>query len=259
MSNSSLQDILKNTSSGASDLYSQVLSLFISNEKYQLYNSARKASDKLCQKFPEMAVFQYLKGRITNHNGNLSPLFILLKSDAETESENICSKVRRFWRKKRRVVTISQSSMVLRVLKAYPERIESVLLSVSSPKNEGILMARKLALANIKVTVVTDAALPGMITQQDYIFTGADTVTERYIVNKTGTYALALAAQVVKAKVLTFCESFKFIEGREHLGGEPDHPRQEILRTNNPNIHVNNHYFEKIPRKLIYRIITGSN
>lgn len=242
-------DILNDKTSGASTLYRQSLSLLVeTSEKYRSRSAVDDIVRRLQVAFPEMAVFVYLKNHLERTNFEDIPATLhQLQGEAETAVSSIGRRIDRLWRKPRRIVTYSQSSVVAEILMQRRKKITSVLISCASPKNEGIVVARKLAAAGIPVALVTDAALPAMIEKDDYIFLGADAVTERYFVNKCGTWSLLLAAKEKKAVSFVFFESFKRVSCRSFSFDPRRHVQEEILTGRYPRITVHNFYFEKIP------------
>lgn len=95
-----------------------------------------------------------------------------------------------------RVCTLSRSGTVQKALeRADPE---AVLIGESRPGGEGIGVAESLA-ARHDVTLTSDAALAGQLADfdADAVVVGADTILpDGRVLNKVGTYGLALAAAV---------------------------------------------------------------
>jgi translation initiation factor 2B subunit (eIF-2B alpha/beta/delta family)/8-oxo-dGTP pyrophosphatase MutT (NUDIX family) len=90
------------------------------------------------------------------------------------------------------VATLSRSGTVLGALRRGDPA--AVLLAESRPGREGVAVAEELA-AGTSVTLAADAALPGLLERADRLLVGADTVLpDGEVLNKVGTYPLALAA-----------------------------------------------------------------
>jgi translation initiation factor eIF-2B subunit delta len=106
------------------------------------------------------------------------------------------------------------------------------------------------------VTLATDAALPGLVARAALVLVGADSVSETEFVNKTGTFALALAAREAAAPLYVTAPLDRFIAGA--LRGDPGRPRDphEILAAAVPGVSVENRYFESVPLSLAAGIVT---
>jgi len=254
-----LADILKDRVSGASDLYRQALKLFITNTRYHQPAQIHKALDRLIEQFPEMAVFVYLK----NHLDGVSRKGLVLTmsklvEEADEELESIGMYLDRFWNRPRRIVTYSQSSVVAAALLERTNLIDSVLISVGSPREEGVEAAKKFAAKGIPVELSTDAALPGLIEKGDFLFLGADCVTEKYFVNKVGSLSLALVAREIGALSFVLYERYKKVNA-SRFGYHPrSHPAAEIFSRSRKNLSVVNSYFERIPSRHIDWFISGA-
>ena len=251
------KEILDNNTSGASTLYKQTLELFISNEFYHGQRRALEAVRKLRKSFPAMAVFAYLEERLRESSEAVDATARRLRDDARQQIDSIARTIRRYWRKKRRIITISHSSVVESIITRNKNRVSSVLVSVSSPMNEGEGLALKLARQGIPIMLCADANLPGMIQSDDLVLLGADCVAESFIVNKTGSYALALAAREKKARCLVVAESFKRVSKNYFRFTQTRKPPNEIATARAKNITVHNAYFETVPMSLIDRVISG--
>ena len=71
--------------------------------------------------------------------------------------------------------------------------------------------ARALAAAGIEPWLVTDAALPLLISQASAVWIGADAVTDAGVLNKIGSYTLALAAREHGVPVWALATRRKFL------------------------------------------------
>ncbi|MEE9442927.1 MAG: hypothetical protein V3V99_09700 [candidate division Zixibacteria bacterium] len=252
-----LHEILNDQTSGASALYKKTLYLLQSESKYRSPDKALKVIYKIKTQFPEMAVFEYLFQSLNRVNKeDLTSRLRLLMLECSTELEFINDNLKRLWRKKRRVITFSNSSIVEHILCKSQNKVESVLLSQASPRNEGIILGKKLNKAGLKVEICTDAALANLIRKSDYVFLGADCVTRKYFVNKTGTYPLLLAAKAKGAKSFILCEKFKFVPSYK-FAPRPQ-KTSEIAKALSEKLKVQNYYFEKIPLFLVDYLVSRS-
>ncbi|MGH9830908.1 MAG: hypothetical protein ACREDR_47485, partial [Blastocatellia bacterium] len=111
------------------------------------------------------------------------------------------------------VLTHSRSSTVLLALKRAKESGKSfnVIVTESRPVMEGRTVAKSLAEAGIPVTLIADAAAALVMDKVDMVVVGADRVTENCIINKIGSYMIALAAREREIPFYTIADSSKFI------------------------------------------------
>ena len=89
-------------------------------------------------------------------------------------------------------------------------RLEIYILE-TRPECDGYLMYKELSKANINCFVVPDASVGIILEKVDYVVTGAELVTENGgIINRLGTYTLALCAKALEKPVYVLAENFKF-------------------------------------------------
>eukprot|EP00033_Pygsuia_biforma_P002190 GCRY01002428.1.p1 GENE.GCRY01002428.1~~GCRY01002428.1.p1 ORF type:complete len:321 (+),score=88.42 GCRY01002428.1:173-1135(+) len=88
----------------------------------------------------------------------------------------------------------------------------SVIATESRPSSgEGVATAKELAHAGIPVTFICDSAVAYMMEKVDVVLTGAEALVENGgIINKIGTYQVALVAKAHNKPVYVAAESFKF-------------------------------------------------
>ncbi len=126
-----------------------------------------------------------------------------------------------------RVLTHSYSSVVLKALvdaKREGKQFE-VVCTESRPNCEDLQMARKLNESGVKVQVQTDSAAMYSVKDVDLVLVGADCLTPFGLVNKVGTYGLALCARERKVHFYALC-------GTEKLLGSGMAKKYRILRRN---------------------------
>jgi translation initiation factor eIF-2B subunit delta len=152
---------------------------------------------------------------------------------------------------KRRVMTHSYSSTCLGVL-GHTKDIE-VICPESRPLYEGLRTAKELGTKGIRVRIVVDSAAPSLMGECDVVIVGADAVTPDGVVNKIGTYALALAARESKVPFYVLAGQEKFLPLPLRID-EKD-PR-EVTQEAIPNSRVENRYFDITPLELIFAVVT---
>ncbi|KAL1132440.1 hypothetical protein AAG570_010395, partial [Ranatra chinensis] len=112
-----------------------------------------------------------------------------------------------------RILTHSKSRVVLQTMKeaaAANKRFE-VYVTMSSPDNSGEEMAEDLRKAKIPCTVILDSAVGCVMEKVDMVMLGAEGVVESGgIINKVGSFTVALCAREMKKPFYVLTESFKF-------------------------------------------------
>ncbi len=99
--------------------------------------------------------------------------------------------------------------------------------------------------------------MPALICKEDYVFLGADCICEEYIINKSGSYPLALAAREIGAKTYVLAETFKHIRDfKIRTDPELETESVELLRTRAMVCSLRKMY-EKVPLRFFDEIITG--
>jgi len=156
---------------------------------------------------------------------------------------------------KKKVMTLSYSSTCLGVL-GQAEGIK-VICPESRPLLEGLRTARELGEKGIRTRIVVDSAAPSLMGECDVVIVGADAVTPEGVVNKIGTYALALAARenAVPFYVLAGTEKFLPPPFSQALRIEEKDPK-EVFQEAIPNSRVENRYFDITPLDLITGVVT---
>lgn len=156
------------------------------------------------------------------------------------------------------VATHSRSSTVLAALRraAAAGKRFTVLLTESRPMMEGVTLARELAAAGIRVRLFPDAAVGGLVSEARLLLVGADAVTRQGVVNKIGTWPLALAARELARPFYALATSEKFVPPDYELPPEPLRDPAEILPDAPRAIEVVNRYFETTPLDLFQGLVT---
>ncbi|VEN38032.1 unnamed protein product [Callosobruchus maculatus] len=112
-----------------------------------------------------------------------------------------------------KVLTHSRSRVVLQTLrKAHKQnkRFE-VFVTISAPDNSGKQMCKELQAEGIPCTLILDSAVGYIMEQVHFIMVGAEGVVESGgIVNKVGSYTMAVCAKEMKKPFYVLTESFKF-------------------------------------------------
>ena len=154
------------------------------------------------------------------------------------------------------IVTSSYSSTVLRALGRNRARLERVFVGEGRPRLEGRATARELAQAGTPVVLVTDALASHSVVEADAVVVGADAVTASgAVVNKAGTYALALAARDRKVPFYVLADTLKLWPRREPPPLE-SRPGAELWPEAAPGVEVSNVTFDITPGRLVAGYVT---
>lgn len=153
------------------------------------------------------------------------------------------------------VLTHSYSETCLQALLACVEKGVRVYATESRPLFEGKAMAECLRKGGVEVTLLTDAEAGHFMSDVQMVLVGADTVlTDGSLINKMGTYLIALAARRGGVPFHVACDSWKFrIEG-----GVPQLEEKspaEVVDTAS-GLRARNVYFDLTPPALITSFVT---
>jgi translation initiation factor eIF-2B subunit delta len=171
-----------------------------------------------------------------------------------TGAEKIRGHVLALLQGKKIIMTLSYSPTVLGVL-GLAQGVE-IICPESRPLCEGLKTARELGARGIRVRVVADFAALSLMGECDLVMAGADAITLEGVVNKIGTYGLALAARekVVPFYVLAGTEKFLPPPFSHALRIEKKDPA-EITSEVIPHSVVENRYFDLTPLELITGVV----
>jgi translation initiation factor eIF-2B subunit delta len=156
------------------------------------------------------------------------------------------------------IVTLSNSSTVQHALihaQRAGRRLE-VICAESCPSHEGREQATLLANCGLSVTLLEDQAAIAAVEHANLVLVGADMLTNRGLVNKIGTYAMAKIAREADKPFYTLCGSEKFLPPgfRPHA---PADSAPEELWTNQPqDIGGPQQLFDFTPLELLSGIVT---
>ncbi len=156
------------------------------------------------------------------------------------------------------IATLSTSECVLAVLRQAhgAGRKFRVLMSESRPVMEGVAQARLISALGIEVVLVVDAALPRRISECGLVLIGADSVTSKEIVCKTGVYPLALAAREYDVPMVAAGPLDRFIPEALAVSRNRLADPSRILSDPPAHLTVENSYFEAVPLNLVRSVIT---
>lgn len=152
------------------------------------------------------------------------------------------------------IMTHSRSSQVMALFEHLLERHMdfNVVVTISAPGNEGLLLASQLSRLGVPVTVITDAEMGQMMPKVDMNIVGCDNwLADRHFVNKTGTLLQALAARHFGKPFWVLADSFKNSHQASHEVILETMPLSELNLPEGKGISGMNTYFELISTRLI--------
>ena len=144
-------------------------------------------------------------------------------------------------------ICISYSSSVVGALNTL-ER-PRVFVCESRPLMEGRRMARLLRSCAVAVTVVTESQIGLVMPECDCVVMGCDAIhPDGSIVNKTGSYLLALAAREHRRPVIVVGDTNKVCDGPDEFERQPE---SQVWPRAPRGIGVRNLVFERVPAHLV--------
>jgi translation initiation factor 2B subunit (eIF-2B alpha/beta/delta family) len=152
------------------------------------------------------------------------------------------------------VLTHSRSSQVMALFEQALEQHQDfkVIITISAPGNEGLLVASQLNRLGIPVTLITDAEMGLVMPEVDINLSGCDSwLTDHHFVNKTGTLLQALAAQHFGKPFWVLADSFKNSHQISDEVTLEAMPTDELPLPEGDRIAAKNVYFETISTRLV--------
>lgn len=177
--------------------------------------------------------------------------FIKLSEEAKREIGNIGSEL---IDENDIIITHSFSSTVFEILRAAKIKGKhfKVILTESAPDYEGLALAKELEKLRVPFEVITDAQLGLFARNATLALVGADNITiDGCVINKAGTYLLALACYDNDVPFYVGAESFKIhpeLKAREVEIVERKFKRNHFL--------IRNYLFDVTPWRYVRGIIT---
>jgi translation initiation factor eIF-2B subunit delta len=129
------------------------------------------------------------------------------------------------------------------------------LVGEGRPNLEGRDLAAVLAAEGIPTWLVTDAALPLLLSQAAAVWIGADAVTDAGAINKVGSFAAALAAREHSVPVYALAQRRKFMPAATPALRILEMPPGEVWDAPAPGVQPRNVYFELVPMGLLRGVV----
>jgi translation initiation factor 2B subunit (eIF-2B alpha/beta/delta family) len=159
-----------------------------------------------------------------------------------------------------KIMLISYSSTIINLLLKNKESLFEFYVLESRPLLEGHRVAEILS-PHFKTHLIIDAAIGTFIDEIDVILVGVDSVLmDGSIVNKIGTFPLAVLAKSKNIDVYAVCDSYKY-NLRSHFGQSVPITEKPINEVYNKEIsyeflEVHNYYFDITPSEYISGFIS---
>jgi len=132
----------------------------------------------------------------------------------------------------------------------------AVLCTESRPQYQGRALAERLVQAGVETRLVVDALAPSMMADTEVVLVGADSLSTEGLVNKIGTYSLALAARAHQVPLYALCGTEKFLPLGYTLPEESPRDPQELWPHHPQGVEVVNRYFDLTPLEYLTGIVT---
>lgn len=156
-----------------------------------------------------------------------------------------------------KILVHSRSMTVFACLKNAHEKNKNIFVYVteSRPDSSGIEMCDMLSKEGIKNQLITDASIGIYLERVDMVMVGAEGVcASGGILNKVGTYPLAICARTVNKPFYVVAESYKFI--RMYPLNQGDVPTGKVQRALRPTAGDANDKLDYTPQAFITLILT---
>jgi len=131
-----------------------------------------------------------------------------------------------------------------------------VICAESRPSCEGRTLAAELAATGMQVTLVIDALAVAMVGEAQLVLVGADYLGPSGLVNKVGTYGIALAAHAHSVPLYALCGSEKFLPPGYVPPAQTRWPPEQIWDAAPAGLTITNLYFDSTPLAALAGIVT---
>lgn len=157
-----------------------------------------------------------------------------------------------------RILTIGRSTTVRAALRHAQRagRRPRVICTESRPAGEGRMLAGELAASGIHTTLITDASAAAHVAHCHLVLVGADLISGDGLINRVGTYPLALAAHATGVPMYTLCSSEKLLPPGYRLPSQQPQPPNQLWPEAPPGITVQTAYSDRTPLDLLTGIIS---
>lgn len=188
--------------------------------------------------------------------GYIASLQQLLDDSASAIARNFLT----FFPEPKILLTMSRSKTVISSIFIAQEekRIDHIFVMESRPMQEGLKTIHDFQDRKISTTLITDAAMAEAVGHCNFVVVGADGISaDGFLLNKTGTYALALICAQLRKPMYVLCDSLKFSPQLRHEIIVEEKPAAEVVKLRKTDtFKVWNRYFDWTPMDLITAFVT---
>ncbi len=255
---SRIEEIRKDRASGAMKLAVRAATLLVQCSQ-SAPEAVPEAARGLLAAQPAMAPMFNLTRRVIEGKDVSAACSDFLET-MEREAALVAANAARLVEEGTAVMTHSFSSTVLEALREalHGGKKFSVICTESRPVCEGVALAASLGMEGISTSVITDAAVYRFLPGTRMVWVGADSISPRGVVNKTGTSLLALAAREFGVPVYVLCGSDKFLPGSYQPPPEEPRDPHEIVDRDLPWVTAQNYYFDLTPLEYVTGVATDA-
>lgn len=213
-----MERISTDTSTGATDLALRGLRLIS-----RLRGAARRRGLlAYAALHPSMGIFPHLASRAMDGTVSLSAMARELHEATAASAIQAA----RVLNPHRRVLTHSASRACREALLGWWQPGREVVVTESRPQREGVELARDLAGAGLRATLISDAAAGLFVPRCEAVLVGADAIGgEDQLVNKVGTRLIAMAAREAGVPCYAVAQTHKVAPTDWPLALTPQQPR----------------------------------
>ena len=271
-----LSELRENTSSGANELVFKAPEIIrsqlnlVKNPNENVRKIIIDLAEEIINTRPSMAPLINAMGYIINDSEFINKKSIIERLEQfEKEKiaknkvlgENFQEFLRKYQESDCKIMLISYSSTIIKLLSKFNKYSLEIYVLESRPLLEGQKTAEILS-QWFKTHLIIDAAIGKFIDQIDFVLIGADSILkDGSIINKIGTFPLAIVANANNVDVYAVADSYKY-NLRSHFG-EPilieKKPSNEIYNKEliNDFLEVHNYYFDITHPRYISGIISN--
>jgi ribose 1,5-bisphosphate isomerase len=130
----------------------------------------------------------------------------------------------------------------------------TVYATETEPRHQGITTAKELAALKIPVVLIIDSAIEAFMKDVDMVIVGSDAIRREGVVNKIGTYPMAVVAREHKKPFYVVGDTLK-LDSRKKFIIEERSPH-EIYDEHMKTLTIMNPAFDMTPWKFITRVVT---
>jgi len=249
--------------SGASELAMRAL------EAFESFCTAKRSPEELLELAakleaaqPSMAAVRnvaHICARLVTDSQDATLALREVRRELEGAHEKIARNAIKVFPNRVSLLTLSRSVAVIATCRWLHQRgrLAAVTVMESRPLFEGRRTAEELAAAEVPTTLVTDALGPSLVRGCDAVLVGADSVLrDGSLVNKAGSFGLALAAKAEARPFYAACETLKIDATHTGASLPPPLRRSHSELETPPGVETLNVYFDLTPPELVTSYVT---